>query len=163
MCDNNLQHIHNKIQTLLLFIGNKTTITIEDIDALSGSKSSSFYTLGEAIEAIKEKNTSVIIETIHTLLTANEDPIKVLGYLIAQFRLYFQLVSCLNEGMTTQTFATQIKKNPFFIKQIHKSLAKTYTPSYLAAQLNAFAKMDLDIKSGAIKANDTLLAWAAKL
>ena len=143
-----LEQCNAEINTLLVFVNDKETITIDDINALSGDSKATPYQL---TEALKKRQYSTV-HTITTILLANqEDPIKLMGLIISSFRLYYMITYLKQKRQNADQMAKVLRKNTYFIKLIAQEL--TYSLSELKTNLSILAEKDIEIKKGIMKAD----------
>lgn len=143
-----LEQCYSEIRTLLVFVADKETITLSDINALSGDSKATTYQL---TESLKYRHYNDVLKITIRLLKNQEDPIKLMGLFTATFRLYYLITYLKKQGQHANNIATALKKNAYFIKLIAEKL--TYSLDELKHNLNILADKDLEIKKGIIKAD----------
>tara|TARA_A100001015_G_scaffold246217_1_gene282531 strand:- start:1458 stop:2411 length:954 start_codon:yes stop_codon:yes gene_type:complete len=145
---NSLEKCASEIETLCVYIASKNQIEIQDIKSFCTQEQATLY---EFSESIKNKNYSVCYKLLQNLKRSGEDPIKLLGLVSANFRLYFYILS--NKHIGEHQIAKQLGKHPFFIKQILKTIEKKYTVQKVGEIIKQLATCDYEIKSGQKKAD----------
>lgn len=144
----NLQQIKQDIHSVATYIGDAPSITDKDILAMSAPLASSSYKFSEAM---KQRDMKTMIKLSKILLETGEDPIRLSGLITSNLRLYLQLASGRQQGLTIDTIATKLSKNSFFLKKIWETASTTYSIPDLVRLISCFATLDVDIKSGKIK------------
>jgi len=140
----NLQHIKQDIEALVTYIGNETTISDKDVIAMSAPLASSAYKFSEAM---KHRHVSQMISLSKRLLDSGDDPIRFLGLVASNLRLYCQLFLGL-QTKTVDQVASDIGKNPYFLKKVWEVISRTYTKNDVLSFFNHLATLDIEIKSG---------------
>ena len=110
-----LEQCNAEINTLLVFLNDKETIDINDINALSGDSKATPYQLTEALNK-RQYNKVYTITT--TLLSNQHDPIKLMGLFISSFRLYYLITYMKAKRQNADQMAKTLRKNAYFIKLI---------------------------------------------
>ena len=141
-----LEQCATEINTLLTYIHPKKHITLQDIKLLSGNAKATTYQL---TEELKTGHYAKIFNTTNTLMSNQEDPIRLLGLIIATYRLYYQILWLKSINKTDDQIAKQLRKNSYYIKIISQKL--NYTIKECANNLSILAKTDLTIKTGIMK------------
>lgn len=144
----NLQQIKQDIHAISTFIGDRPSITDQDVLAMSAPLASSAYKFSEAM---KQRDIKTMVKLSKILLETGEDPIRLSGLITSNLRLYIQLASGQQQGLSIDNIATKIGKNGYFLKKIWETAAKKYTCPDLIRLISLFATLDLEIKSGKIK------------
>lgn len=144
---NDLQLIVSELDKCIVFLGERETITREDIYKLSAGAAGRLF---QFTEALKEKNMSSALQSMTRLIDNSEDPIKLLGLLGASLRLYLQLRQGLDANVPIATLAQKLGKNPFFLKQLAPSIQKKHSVLGLKRLLGRICEIDVMIKSGRI-------------
>ena len=150
---NNLQFIGAELEKLSVFLGQRDTISVEDIHHVSAGASGRLF---QFTEAIKEKNLHNALQGMSRLLENSEDPIKLLGVLGASIRLYLQLRHGLDTHVPPATLAQRLGKNPFFLKLLTPTIQKKHSLSFLKSALHRLCEIDVQIKSGRLSAHSGL-------
>jgi DNA polymerase III subunit delta len=146
----NLQEIKQNIHILATYIGNKETITDADVLSLSAPLSASTYKFSEAM---KVRNVPEMVKRANIMLENGEEPIRFLGLIVSNLRLYLQLFAGRDSGLTVDALALKLKKNSYFLKKVWEPISKKYTYQDIKTFFSTFAALDLSIKSGKIKAS----------
>jgi DNA polymerase-3 subunit delta len=141
----NLHQCANDLINIVTYMGERTEMTLEDIKAMCSTEQSTLYKL---TESIKKRNYQDCFKLCQLLKTSGEEPIKLIGLLAANFRLFTQLL--LLQNQSEAQIAKTLGKHPFFIKQTLTQIKKTYTLAHLKTITQNLAKLDYEIKSGKI-------------
>ena len=148
-----LQLLSNELDTLCLYLGDRTHITVDDIKAMSADQSANTFNL---IEALQTGQRAAITHCLTLLLRSGEDPIRLLGLIVSQIRLYIQLLQLQAQRLPAASIAKSLGKSPYYIQKLLPSLTKAYQLPDLIQRLQELANADFDIKSGRKKPVDAL-------
>jgi DNA polymerase III subunit delta len=141
----NLRQLAGELDKCAVYIGDKDTISADDIKALCASATTSIFDFNEAM---KKHNRSQMILSLTRLLEHGEDPIMLLGLTTANIRLYTQLIALSAEGLRPDAIAKAIGKNPYFIQKLIPEVKRSYTLDALKEAYTILADTDVAIKSG---------------
>jgi DNA polymerase-3 subunit delta len=148
-----LQLLSNELDTLCLYIGNRPHITLDDIKEMSADKSANTFHL---IDALKAGDTAEIIGCVDRLLHSGEDPIRLMGLIVSQVRLFVQLLQLQSQRLSSQDIAKEVGKNPYYIQKLLPQLLKKHSLTGVTQQLIRLATADYEIKSGKKKPESAL-------
>ena len=140
---NSLEQCAGEIETLSVFISDKPHIELADIKAFCTQEQATLYDFSESI---KNRNYSQCYTLLQHLKKAGEEPIKLLGLVAANFRLYLQVLSLAHLG--EHAIAKRLGKHPFFVKQILNSIKRKYSVHDVSEIIKQLATFDFEIKSG---------------
>jgi len=141
----NIRQISNEIEKLVVYIGHQTAITKQDVMALSAGANGSAYQLSEALKNRQQKG---VIQLVKRLIDHGDDPLRILGLIASNIRLYIQISSAKKDGLSTDSLAKLIGKNPYFLKRLAPEITKHYTLEDLLFFQHQLSKVDVAIKSG---------------
>lgn len=147
---NSLEQCASEIETLCVFIASKDTIEIQDIKSFCTQAQATIYDFSESI---KNRDYKSCYRLLQLLKKSGEEPIKLLGLVASNFRLYLQVLALKHLG--EHQMAKKLGKHPFFIKQVLRSIDKKYSLAEVSAIIQKLATYDYEIKSG-IKKSDFL-------
>ena len=148
-----LSVLSNYIELLITYVGESSSISRQDIDALSADVSRRIFDFSEAI---KSRSLSSALSTLKSVLAHGEDPIALLGLLSANIRLYLQILVGLDQNASFSDLSKTLGKHPFFIQKLAPSVQKSYTVSHLKTLLSTLNQCDIRIKSGAMSPKKAL-------
>lgn len=143
-----LRQLASEIQKCAVYVGERPTISAEDIQSLCAPQSASIFDLNQAM---KKNKTTDILKNIHHLIKQGEDAIKLMGLISANYRLYLQLLLLKFEGKSLDECGRRLGKNSFFLKTIMTEIQSVYTIPKLKQALIQAADADMLIKTGKMK------------
>jgi len=149
MVGNNLQELVSQIEKAALYIGDRPTISVEDVKAIvSQSKT---FTAFELARFIGEKNLPKALATLQSMLQNGEEPVMILGALASHFRRIWRIRELLDQKMTAADIGKQLKINAYFLGE-QVAQAKNYPVKELQALFVRLYRGDIGIKTGASSA-----------
>lgn len=143
----NLWNIHNELQKLKTFAGEKT-ITRTDVDNLVHPNLTA--SIFKFTDYLAEKNASASLKTMNILIESGEDIIKILFMIIRHFRILIQVHDLKHRGLQKGEITSRIKEHPFTIATTLKQ-SPNFSSEKLKAVYEALLQIDIGIKTGKIK------------
>ncbi|MFA4909958.1 MAG: DNA polymerase III subunit delta [Desulfobacteria bacterium] len=144
---NNLQQIYNETEKVSIFIGEKQTIEIEDLEAVvTDIKVESIFTL---IDSVGNKNREKALNLLMKILASGEDHLKILGMIIRQFRLILRAKEMLQKGLTPFEVGDRLGIRKFFLKGFLKQVDQ-FSFDELKKAFDQFLSTDLALKSSRV-------------
>ncbi len=140
----NLMMLMNEMDKLSLSLKDTKMIDIEVVEALTArSLEQNVFTL---VEVVAQKNVKKALQLYYDLLKQNEEPIKIVALLAAQFRLMYQVKELARKGYGQQQIATHIKTHPYRVK-LAIGKANSFTEEELALLIEKLAEADWQLKT----------------
>jgi DNA polymerase-3 subunit delta len=146
MVENNTEALRRECSRLILFLGKNRTVNAGDVEEwLSHSREESAFTL---FSRIAWGDLSKSLESLHTLLGAKEEPVRILAGLTSSFRRlrdYQALVKsgAANDGAFRQAGFSHPKAKADFAEA-----SRRYGPDGAGRLLALAAEYDIRIRSG---------------
>jgi DNA polymerase-3 subunit delta len=146
MVENNTEALRRECSRLVLFLGKNRTVSAGDLEEwLSHSREESAFTL---FSRIAWGDLSKSLESLHTLLGAKEEPVRILAGLVSSFRRlrdYQALVEAgnTNDGALRQAGFSHPKARADFAEACRR-----YGPGGADRLLALSAEYDIRIRSG---------------
>jgi DNA polymerase-3 subunit delta len=146
MVENNTESLRRECSRLILFLGKNRTVNAADVEEwLSHSREESAFTL---FSRIAWGDLSKSLESLHSLLGAREEPVRILAGLISSFRRlrdYQALAGSgnLNDGALRQAGFSHPKARADFAEA-----SRRYGPGGAERLLALSAEYDLRVRSG---------------
>ncbi|MEG0026377.1 MAG: DNA polymerase III subunit delta [Bacilli bacterium] len=142
---NDLNLLANEILKIKTYKGDETTITSEDIIALTTKNIT--LDIFKLIDYIITKNKSEAICLYNELLKNGGEPIAMIVMLANQFRIIYQAKILIKKGYSLSDIAHIINIHPYRIKLALQNSSK-YNEQTILYFLYSLANLDLDIKMG---------------
>ncbi|AKL97599.1 DNA polymerase III subunit delta [Endomicrobium proavitum] len=149
-----LLNISNEIEKLSLFAGGKKSITLEDVEYISGhTKEANVYSLAAEIEA---KNLKKALFVLEKLLVDGEEPVVILSTIVSCVRRLLEAKSMIEErGASSSEISSALRMHPYFAKTFVSNLHK-HDFKRLKDSMKTVLKADAAIKTGASDAASAL-------
>lgn len=105
-----LREIQNEIDKLLVYVGDRSTIEVNDINALVGK--SRLFNVYELQNALGTRNISRSLEILEHMLDAGEQPIGIIVMLTRYIQKLWVIQDCINRKMSDQAMASILNISP---------------------------------------------------
>ncbi|MFN3967134.1 MAG: DNA polymerase III subunit delta [Endomicrobiia bacterium] len=148
---NNLYDIKNEIEKIILFIGEKKEITVEDIYNCSGlTKQEDIYKLSDAIIS---GNVQTAISIFNNLLNSGTEISHILVSISKTLQQLLRANILINSKIPREEILKKLKMNIYFGNQlIDKS--KKFTKEEILKKMEIIYKIELEMKSGRLENNN---------
>ena len=158
---NNMRLLDEEIKKLLLYTGERKTITADDIQVMVPYVQSADV-IFQMVDAVGQRNPRRAVIYLHRLLEVGEHPLGIFGMIVRQFRLMIQVRWLMDQHYTQQQIISRLKLHPYVARKIHGQ-ASQFTPSQLRDAYQVLAETDLAIKRGLMDEETALDALIAEL
>lgn len=113
----NTQMASQEINKLLTYVDFTRTVELDDVKELVADVApSSIFSM---VDALAEGQKQIAIQLLHELMS-QDDPYRVFGMIIRQFRLLLQTRELLDNGYRTSELVTALKLHPFVAEKLEK-------------------------------------------
>jgi DNA polymerase-3 subunit delta len=143
---NSLREVSNQIDKLLIAVGSKPTVGLEDVEAIVGI--SKEFTVFELTKMVGEKNISKSIEIVERMLDSGESPQLIIVMLTRHFIIMAKLRELHSAAKSEFELAGAVRVSHFFIKE-YMSQLRGYSPVAVENAFLALARADRELKSSA--------------
>lgn len=134
--------VKNELEKLMLFAHD--IITVEDVNIIvSKSLEANVFSLTDFILKNQKREA---VDVFRDLILQKEEPIKLLGLISSQFRLYYQTKILMNEGMRQDEISSRLKVHPYRVK-LAMSQVNQYPLEVLLQKMVLIRDMDYELKS----------------
>lgn len=138
------QLINQELDKLLLYIGDKTTINLEDVKTIvNRSLEQNVFLLTEYIQNGQKQKA---VTLMRDLIQLKEEPIKLLALITSNYRLYYQSLILNQKGYSEQQIAKTVGAHPYRVKLALRH-ARKYTLESLLEKMNICVETDYHLKS----------------
>lgn len=140
----NYTNLVKEVDKLLLYIGDKTVITKQDVsDVVSRSLEQNVFLLTDYITRQDKKNAVLLLKD---LINMKEEPIKLLALISSQYRLYYQVKILAQKGFSEQQIAKEVKVHPYRVKLALRKVSRMELAQLLNI-IDECAETDYALKS----------------
>lgn len=153
ICEQGMTEILNEANKLVMFVGDRSRITAEDIEkvCIKSVKSRIF----DLTDAVAEKNLDKALKLLNDMIILREPLPKILFMITRQLRHVLEMKLLNMEGMNIKDACAKIGITPYAGGKV-SSQAKRFTTDKLKEGIKEAFELDLAIKTGRI--NDRVAA-----
>ncbi|WP_198153303.1 DNA polymerase III subunit delta [Thermotalea metallivorans] len=143
----NLKDLENEIKKISDYLGEKTAVTLQDIDLLASKTIEN--NIFRLVESIGEKNGERALTLFNDMLLEGEAEIRILYMITRQFRLLYQIKLMEAQGYTPMAIAPKLGLQQFVVKK-YLNQAANFDKNTLRKALQKCLDTDGGIKKGKI-------------
>ncbi len=137
-----------EIVKLATFTGGERPISVEDVELLTP------YTpeagIFDMVDALGQRRGAEALRLLRGLLESGDEPLRVFGMIVRQYRLLIQMKEQLERGQTPPTAAKIIEVHPYVAGKL-AGQAQHYTLDTLERIHHHLLEVDLEIKTGKVE------------
>ncbi len=153
ICEQGMTEILNEVKKLVMFVGERSNITLEDIDKVcTKSVKSRIFDL---TDAVAEKNLDKALNLLNDMIIIREPLPKILFMITRQLRHVLEMKLLCKEGLSIKDASAKIGIAPFAGGKVANQ-AKCFSEEKLKEGIKEAFELDLAIKTGRI--NDRVAA-----
>ncbi len=141
---NNLWVLHNEIEKLVLYAGDKEFIGEEDV--LNATSCKEFYSIFEFVDYLSQGNFLAAVESLRALISSGEASLAILGLLSRHIRLLWQIKSAMKEKLPKGEIS-RITGLPDFVLDKMMAQSKNISENTLRELHKLLVHMDLKLKT----------------
>lgn len=149
-----------ELEKVTTYAGKNASISEADVMEMVGDvKLENAFAL---TEALKERNAEKAIRLLHNQLDHGEDPIKILGTVVWQFRVIWEVKHYRSQKLPTAKIAQEMGAKPFLVEKAVK-YTDNFTQQDLASSFASLTQADRELKSSGNSPQGILEALVLKL
>lgn len=137
--------MHNEIEKLAAYIGDREVVTKEDIEAICQKTVES--KIFELVDCMGTNRRSRALKLYHDLLMSKEPPNRVLFMLTRQFRLIYKAKLMSGEGLGQNDVAKRLKVQSFIVRKCMDQ-GRSFNLTSLESALQDALQTEIDIRTG---------------
>ncbi|MCT4397134.1 DNA polymerase III subunit delta [Pediococcus ethanolidurans] len=142
--DSKLSRMMNELPKLMLYNIKEKKITAESVDALvSKSLDQNVFDLSNVV---LQKRSKEAIDIYQSLITQQEQPLRINAVLVGQFRLLLQVKILQNQGFSQGDIAGKLKVHPYRVK-LAMQTSRHFSMQDLTMGYTGLTDLDLQLKS----------------
>ncbi|WP_010252358.1 DNA polymerase III subunit delta [Acetivibrio cellulolyticus] len=153
ICEQGMTEILNEVNKLVMYVGDRTRVTIEDIEKVcTKSVKSRIFDL---TDAVAEKNIDKALKLLNDMVILREPLPKILFMITRQLRHVLEMKLLCKEGLSVKDASAKIGITPYAGGKVSNQ-AKSFSIEKLKEGIKEAFELDLAIKTGRI--NDRIAA-----
>jgi DNA polymerase-3 subunit delta len=141
---NSLRELHNEIEKVFLYVGERKSISVEDISAVVGMSKS--YNVFELQRAIGAGNASRSMEILERMLDVGENPIGIVVMLTRFFQKLWILPSVRRHASSEYELASKLQVRPYFVRE-YLTAVKHFPAGRIEQAFTALLQADVTLKT----------------
>jgi DNA polymerase-3 subunit delta len=144
LVSNSLHEIEGELDKLVLYIGERREIAVEDVETIvSRGRSDSIFALGEAIA---KGDLVRALTLVRRFAAASEPPLLVLNLITGHYRLLWKIRALESRQCAAADIARQVGRPPFVVQGL-LAQARRFSRRHFIAAYELFIHTDLAMKS----------------
>ncbi|MFW6188817.1 MAG: DNA polymerase III subunit delta [Planctomycetota bacterium] len=155
----NLLALENELEKLALYVGERETITEEDVGEMAAeARSRSVFDLGQAVAA---GDTAEALRLCEELLLRGERVVMIIGVLARQVRRYWQMKRLLRDDASQNEIARATGMPGFAVRNVRKDV-ENRPEAWFPRRLRMLSEADYESKTKSPRAREEQL-WLETL
>ncbi len=160
LVSNNLHEIEGELDKLVLYLGPRQEIGVDDVEAIvSRGRSESVFALGEAIA---KGDLARALTLVRRFGAASEPPLLVLNLITGHYRLLWKIRALDNQRCAAADIAREVGRPPFVIQRLLEQ-ARRFSRRQFMVAYEMFIQTDLAMKSSGGDAGSLLELMVIRL
>lgn len=144
MVGNRLRDLHNEIEKVVVHVGEKPVIELEDAEEVVSEVRT--RTIFELTDAIGMRKSLEALRILRGMLQAGEAHLKILGMIARQFRLIWKAKYLLSTGVEKEKVGQRLRVHHLFLESILEQ-ATYFSEEDLREGFRRFLQTDLAMKT----------------
>lgn len=142
---NNLQELSSQIEKLIVYVGSRPRITLEDVRTIASSSKS--FTVFELAKYLCLRDLQNALKSLDTLFRNGEETPMMIGALARHFRQLWRVREMLDHKAAKSDIAKEVGINPYFLDDMIAQ-AKNFGRGALRGIFDELYRCDLASKTG---------------
>ena len=139
-----LREINNEIEKVLIYVGEKKMIEVDDVNAVVGM--SKQYNVFELQKAIGQSDPSRAIDILEHMMDAGNSPLGMIAMLARYFHKLWVLPALREQFKSEYELASALGVSPFFVKE-YISACQGFSPARIERAFTLLLDADVALKS----------------
>jgi len=150
----------SELEKVMTFVGRERSISDEDVLAVVGDiKLQNPFAL---TEALKDKNAEKALLLLHNQLDHGEEPLKILGTIVWQFRIIWEVKNYQAQKIPSFKIAQEMGTKPFLVEKALKH-TQNFSRQELTRNFKNLTEADRDLKTSGQSPQGVLESLILKL
>ncbi|WP_265443453.1 DNA polymerase III subunit delta [Acetivibrio straminisolvens] len=147
ICEDGMAEILNEINKVVLYLGERQKVTVEDIKKVCTKSIKS--RIFDLIDAIAERKLDLALKLLNDMIILKEPLPKILFMIAKQLKQLLELKLLFSKGMDEKEVCSKMGLNPYAIKKMIRQ-SKCFSLEKLKSAVQEALDLDLSIKTGKI-------------
>ncbi len=157
---NDLGSIENEIEKASIYLGDRQTIELEDIEAVTVDVKE--ITIFQFIDAIGNKDLAASLKKLNKIMDSGMSPLLIISMIARQMRLIWVGIDTLKKGGTDSDLRKKVRLPTGAFRNYRRQL-KLFKEAEIKKAFNDLTELDLKFKSTAVDKGKSLELFAFKL
>jgi DNA polymerase-3 subunit delta len=144
MVGNRLRDLHNEIEKVVVFVGEKPVIELGDVEEVISEVKT--RTIFELTDAIGMRNAVEALRILRKMVQAGEAHLRILGMIARQFRLLWKAKHLVSKGATKEEVRRKLNLHHFYLESTLEQSA-SFSEDNLREGFRRFLQTDLAMKT----------------
>jgi DNA polymerase-3 subunit delta len=144
MVGNRLRDLHNEIEKVVVYVGEKPVIELEDVEEMVSEVKT--RTIFELTDAIGMRNTLEALRIMRRMFQAGEAHLRILGMIARQFRLIWKAKELVSERVSKEEVGKRLKLHHFYLESLLEQ-SSSFSEDNLREGFHRILQTDLAIKT----------------
>jgi len=144
MVGNRLRDLHNEIEKVVVYVGEKPVIELGDVEEVTSEVKT--RTIFELTDAIGMRHSVKALRVLRKMVRAGEAHLKILGMITRQFRLIWRAKHLVSKGATKEEVGRRLNLHHFYLESILEQSA-SFSEENLREGFRRFLQTDLAMKT----------------
>ncbi|MBI3004157.1 MAG: DNA polymerase III subunit delta [Ignavibacteriales bacterium] len=141
---NSLRAILNEIEKLFIFIGDRQSVTVEDVAQVVGATRG--FTIFDLQNAIGRLDMKEALQILKRMLELGENHQLLIVMLTRFFHQLWKLSELTSKKLSEREMAAELKVHPFYLKQ-YLGFARNFSVDHIETGFKALLEADVELKS----------------
>jgi DNA polymerase-3 subunit delta len=141
---NNLGEMIGELEKLLIYIGKRNEINLEDVESLVGAVKS--HTIFELTDAVGKKKEKEALGILSRMMDEGTSATEILYMIVRQFRLLLRTKALLEKKLSLAKISQALVQRPFVVKNLI-SQSKNFSLEKLIENFGNLLQAEVEIKS----------------
>ncbi|MGB2868438.1 MAG: DNA polymerase III subunit delta [Bacteroidota bacterium] len=150
---NSLRALQNEIDKLLIFIGDRKEISVEDVAAVVGATKG--FTVFDLQNAVGRKDMKEATNILERMLESGESPQLIIIMLTRFFLQLYKLSELQQKHVSEGEMASELRISPFYLRS-YKEFQSAFSSRHLEEGMKALCQADAELKSTSHDAHSVL-------
>jgi DNA polymerase-3 subunit delta len=147
MVGNRLRDLHNEIEKVVVYVGEKPFIELGDVEEVVSEVKTN--TIFELTDAIGIRDSREALQILRRMFQAGEAHLRILGMIARQFRLIWKAKQLISEGVSKEEIGKRLKLHHFYLETLFEQ-SSSFREDNLRKGFRRLLQTDLAMKTTSV-------------